>query len=188
MRQLSETSLSVVLGGNGFCAIRGRSHKSNRAFLEIEPANQRFRQRCFDSDCRGASPWFSLKQEAAIAGDEHSEASREPEALPNTPSILLAPGPEEIAAAEGLAVEEDAALDAAEAKPAGPELGAVPEAIAAAAETVCGPATSATLGAESVFHVPCRLQTRSYPLSSDLLLKKLAVASFCCVRKLVAFC
>ena len=52
-------SISVV--NNRFCWHVGRRHKSNNIFFQITPATFSFCQKCYDTDCRGAtSPLFPI--------------------------------------------------------------------------------------------------------------------------------
>ena len=52
-------SISVV--NNRFCWHVGRRHKSNNIYFQITPATFSFCQKCYDTDCRGAtSPLFPI--------------------------------------------------------------------------------------------------------------------------------
>ena len=53
--------LSISVVNNRFCWHVGRRHKSNNIYFQITPATFSFCQKCYDTDCRGAtSPAFPI--------------------------------------------------------------------------------------------------------------------------------
>lgn len=63
-----------AMGGNRFCERIGRQHKSNNIYFVFDRAEMRFRQGCFDADCRNHHfMWHSIPTLTTAADDDENE-------------------------------------------------------------------------------------------------------------------
>ena len=65
----------LYIMGNRFCQRIGRQHKSNNIYFICDTERRRFRQACFDSDCRSFSfPWIEMKNKKDGDDEDWREA------------------------------------------------------------------------------------------------------------------